>query len=239
MGVQHTDRSRAKGCAMDYEGFLKIVEHAGRGGPGVAERAVQATLQTLAERLPKAEARNLAEELPPELGAWVHTGPRPERFGAEEFVRRVADRLGVDGPTAERYAAVVFAALAQAVSDKEYADLTAVLPNDFGALLPRGPDTGIVPAERFLARVAERAGLNPDAARRATDAVLEVLAERIAAGEVQDLVQRLDAPLCEPLRRGQASGPGTARRMSLEDFLDRIAQRPRDAGTCPAHRTGG
>src|SRR6266540_1799946 len=87
-------------------------------------------------------------------------------------------------PTAERYAAVVFAALAQAVSDKEYADLTAVLPNDFGALLPRGPDTGIVPAERFLARVAERAGLNPDAARRATDAVLEVLAERIAAGEV-------------------------------------------------------
>jgi hypothetical protein len=35
-----------------------------------------------------------------------------------------------------------------------------------------------VPAAQFLSRIADRAGLDPDGARRATEAVLQTLAER-------------------------------------------------------------
>jgi uncharacterized protein (DUF2267 family) len=55
--------------------------------------------------------------------------------------------------------------------------------------------------------------------------VLETLAERIAQGEVDDLISRVDRPLREPLRRGMAEAPGPARRMPLDTFLERVAKR--------------
>ena len=78
--------------------------------------------------------------------------------------------------------------------------MAAQLPKDYAALLPRGPYVEIVPADRFLAQVAERTD-DLDGARRATDAVLETLAERIAGGEVRDLMARLPIELHGPLQR--------------------------------------
>ena len=63
------------------------------------------------------------------------------------------------------------------------------------------------------------------AARRITDAVLETLAERIADGQVEDLITRLDPLLHPPLRRGASSTAPGAHRMPLEQFLRRVAQR--------------
>jgi uncharacterized protein (DUF2267 family) len=54
--------------------------------------------------------------------------------------------------------------------------------------------------------------------------VLETLAERIADGEVDDLIGRLPVPLHAALKRGKARNPG-ARRMSLERFVGRVAER--------------
>jgi uncharacterized protein (DUF2267 family) len=78
-------------------------------------------------------------------------------------------------------------------------------------------------------RVQERAGLDATRASRAIEAVLETLGERIAAGEVADLLARLPVELHEPLRRGAAASPA-ARRMSLEQFLRAVAERE---GTAP------
>ena len=111
------------------------------------------------------------------------------------------------------------------MSAKEFADITAQLPKDFAQLLPRGPDVAVLPAETFLARVADRAGCDADAARRATEAVLETLAERIAVGEVDDLISRLPVSLHAPLKRGKARNPGAGQRMSLEKFVGRVAER--------------
>ena len=83
----------------------------------------------------------------------------------------------------------------------------------------------MVPAEAFLARVAERAGLDAAGARRASDAVLETLAERIAPGETDDLISRLPVALHEPLKRGAARADGSARQMGLDEFLRRVADR--------------
>ena len=67
--------------------------------------------------------------------------------------------------------------------------------------------------------------------------LLETLAERIAAGVVEDLVARLDPLLHPPLRRGIASSGPAARRMPLAEFLrpgGRAGKRGRGRG-----RAGG
>jgi len=210
---------------MDYDRFISAVERGADVGREGGRRAAQATLATLAERLSKGQARDLAEQLPPELAPWIATDHDAERFDVEEFLRRVAEREGVDPETARRHAMAVFAALGQAVSAEELADLRSELPKDYAPLLPRGPYVDSVSSERFVRRVADRAILDEDRAWRATDAVLETLAERIAAGEVNDLIVRLPVHLHPPLKRGKEQGGGDAVPMSVDAFVNRVAER--------------
>ena len=121
--------------------------------------------------------------------------------------------------------AAVFTALVRSVSDDEFADMVAELPRDFDPLLPEGPAVEVLSIEAFLQAVGDRAGLDPEAARRATDAVLETLAERIAGGEVADLINELPRELQPALERGNALSHGAARKMSLDEFVDREAER--------------
>jgi uncharacterized protein (DUF2267 family) len=122
----------------------------------------------------------------------------------------------------------VFAALGRCVRRrKEIDDLVSELPRSFGPLLDeaQGRFVHVVSAETFLAKVADRAGLDPAGARRAADAVLETLAERIAGGEVKDLIAQLPAELHEPLKRGDALSHGAARRMPADEFVLHVAER--------------
>jgi uncharacterized protein (DUF2267 family) len=212
-----------------YERFITIVEH--KGGISTreeAERAARATLQTLAERIAKGEALDLAEQLGPQLGPWLHTDRNDaERFGLEEFLRREAEREGTDLKTAERHARAVFSALGYTVSDDEIHDMVAELPGDFEPLIAEAERraSAILPVDDLILKAAERSGLEPDAARRAVNAVLETLAERISGGEVEDLIARLPIELRAPLRQGNATSKGNATRMSLDEFLERVAER--------------
>jgi uncharacterized protein (DUF2267 family) len=212
---------------VDYQQFIQITQRDAAISAEVAERAAQAALTTLAERLSAGEARDLLEQLPAEMKPWVYTQSDAERFDIDEYLRRVAEREGVDVHTAERHARAVFFALGQAVSAEEIADVAAELPQDFEPLIAEAQRRffEVLPAEEFLARVAERSGLDDDGARRATEAVLETLAERIAGGQVDDLIPQLPLELHEPLRRGKARSGGPARRMRLDRFLGQIAER--------------
>jgi uncharacterized protein (DUF2267 family) len=213
---------------MDRERFISIVAGATGLDRDGAERATRAVLQTLADHLDRGEARDLADQLPPELAPWVARGEREaERFDVDEFLRRVAEREGADVATAERDALAVFAALGQAVSPREISDVLSQLPKDFARLLPRGPDIEVMTADTFVERVAERTGLDVAGARHAVDAVLETLAERIAGGEVEDLISRLPVTLHGPLRRGTEHSGGRAMRMSIDTFLRRVAEHER------------
>jgi uncharacterized protein (DUF2267 family) len=211
--------------AADYERFITTVQQAADLARDDAERAAAAVLTTLAERIAEGEARDLAVELPPELAPHLGQKGPAQRFDVDEFLRRVAEREGADQETADAHARAVFTALGQAVSAKELADLAAQLPKDFAALLPVGPDVHVLGADEFLGRVANRSGLHPDEARRATEAVLETLAERIAGGEVDDLVTRLPSRLHEPLKRGKERSGGRAKRLPLDEFLHTVAER--------------
>jgi uncharacterized protein (DUF2267 family) len=172
---------------MGYEQFLTLIEQNLGVGRERAERAIQATVQTLAERIASGEARDQAEEMSDQLAPWVATPTDAERFDVNEFVRRMADREGVDVPTAERHAHAVFAVLGQAVSRRQLDDLAAQLSRDYSARLQTGPRAETLAPGSFLKLVADHAGVPDDEAQ----AVLVTLAERIAGGEVKDLISRL------------------------------------------------
>jgi uncharacterized protein (DUF2267 family) len=219
---------------MDYAGFLTTVEREAQVSREEAERAARATLETLGERLSVGEARDVASELPGELRPALQTDTNAQPFHLDEFLRRVAEAEGVMPAEAERHARAVFAALGAAVSDDELADLASELPKDFGALLEtavssreaaRRAEHPILSADVFLSRVAERTGLDREDARRATDAVLEVLAIRISGGQVDDLAAQLPPELRRPLERGKIASQGLARPMPLADFVRAVAER--------------
>jgi uncharacterized protein (DUF2267 family) len=210
---------------MDHDAFVDAVARAAGIDRDDAERAVRATLITLAERISAGEARDLASQLPPELAPWLNVDERSERFHVDEFLRRVAERSGAGEDAALQRARSVLAVLGQAIAPSELDDVGSELPKDYDVLLPRGPHTEVMPARAFFARVAERAALDPEDARRATGAVLETLAERIAGGEADDLIVRLDPALHAPLRRGRERSGGVARPMALERFVALIAER--------------
>src|SRR5258707_8118269 len=100
-----------------------------------AERALHATLKTLGERLPRGEARELAEELPDPFRPDLFDGDMAQRFGLDEFLRRVAAREGVSQEEARRHARAVFAALGFVVSPEELHDVTAELPREFAPVV--------------------------------------------------------------------------------------------------------
>jgi uncharacterized protein (DUF2267 family) len=210
----------------EYEQFIRTIQHKAEASWDEAERAAAATLATLAERLSAGEARDVAEELPPEARQWLAGGDGgAEGFMVDEFLRRVAEREQADLETAERHARAVFVALTRNLSRQERRDMMAELPQDFGRLLADGerqPVPEPLPTEEFLARVADRATVDRDAAQAATEAVLATLAERIAGGEVDDLAAQLSDELRQALERARTRN---AERMSLDEFVQRVAER--------------
>jgi uncharacterized protein (DUF2267 family) len=119
-----------------YERFITTIQQKAGISWEKAERAARATLETLAERISWGEARDLAADLPSDVREWlVAAGSNAERFDVNEFVRRVAEREGVDTDTAERHARAVLIALARLERSQEIADLLAELPKDYAPLL--------------------------------------------------------------------------------------------------------
>src|SRR3954463_4466458 len=99
--------SEHRAMSYEHDQFLTAVQQKARISRERAEAAARATLETLAERLSAGEARDVAAQLPPELAAYLPPRGDAERFDVEEFLRRVAEREGVDVPTAEEHARAV------------------------------------------------------------------------------------------------------------------------------------
>jgi uncharacterized protein (DUF2267 family) len=225
--------------ALDYAGFIATVEEEANVAHDDAERAARATLETLGERISAGEARDIAEQLPEQLRQALIDGRDPQPFDAGEFVHRVAVREGVGEPLAKEHARAVFAALGRAIDDKELADMRAQLPSSFSDFMvaaerqhagrdvspepPPAEPSRIPPADEVYDRVAERAGLDSRGARAATAAALEALGNRISGGQVDDIASWLPSELQEPLARGKAKSGGLAKPLSLEEFVQEIA----------------
>lgn len=227
---------------MEYRPFIATVEDYAGIDREEAERAVHATLATLAERLAGGEVRDLAAQLPGELRPFLEGAEPAEAFGVDEFLRRIAQREGVPVPTAARHARAVFTALGRAVGHKELKDMASQLRTDFrefieaanpatAHLQPPPPDE--LPADDFVESTADRLGAGRDTAWHAIDAVLEMLARRISHGEVDDLAVSLPAAVAGPLEYGIIASGDNARPIPVEEFVRGIVERegvtPREA----------
>jgi uncharacterized protein (DUF2267 family) len=119
---------------VDYAELLQQVQAAAALDRESAERVLVATTMTLAERLSRHELIQLRGRLPEELQAALAAGsPTWRPFDPDEFVGRVAERLGAQPQAAWTQVRAVLGTL-----DREVAELEALrqrLPREFGALM--------------------------------------------------------------------------------------------------------
>ena len=119
---------------MDYAQLLQQVQTAAALDQATAEQVSLATVATLAERMSHDELVRLGARLPTELQAAVRSGsPTCQPFGADEFVRRVAERMGVEPQTAWTHVRAVLGTLEREVTEME--EVRQRLPRDFDALM--------------------------------------------------------------------------------------------------------
>jgi uncharacterized protein (DUF2267 family) len=119
---------------VDYAELLQQVQAAAALDRESAERVLVATTMTLAERLSRHELTQLRGRLPEELQAALAAGsPTWRPFDPDEFVGRVAERVGAQPQAAWTQVRAVLGTL-----DREVAELEALrqrLPREFGALM--------------------------------------------------------------------------------------------------------
>lgn len=126
---------------MQYDQFVGEVQSRARlPSRGDALRAIQATLETLGERIKGDEADNLAAQLPPELGTFLRRPESTERFAVDEFFLRVAAKETADLPDAVHHARAVIAVLQAAVTAGALEDVLAQLPDDYKPLFEAGSE---------------------------------------------------------------------------------------------------
>ena len=119
---------------MDYAELLEQVQAAGALDRATAEQVSVATVITLAERMSHDELVRLGARLPAELQIAVLAGsPSCQPFDADEFVCRVAERVGVEPQTVWIQVRAVLGTL-----ERELAEMQEVrrrLPREFDALM--------------------------------------------------------------------------------------------------------
>ncbi|KKK05705.1 DUF2267 domain-containing protein [Micromonospora sp. HK10] len=123
---------------MNYDTFVDRVAQRAAAPTERAAALTRAALETLAERLTGGEVLDLAAQLPKPLQQVLKPHPAmeaAERFGAAEFVARVAQRAGVDENVARDGVRAVFTTLREAISGGEFDDVVVQLPRDFRAVV--------------------------------------------------------------------------------------------------------
>jgi uncharacterized protein (DUF2267 family) len=211
---------------MDDDRFFSIVEREAGVDRETAVAAARATLVTLAQRVHAGPLHKVQTQAPKATRSWLSPKEPHELLDADAFVARVAERTEADQDTARRYVHAALLALSRAVTADAWEDVVRELPADFGPLLEGTRPSGIpMPLDEFLQWVVDRAGIDRDTALRATEAVLETLGERIAGGEVDDLVKELPPEFRPVLDGWRQHSSRPAQKMSLDEFVRRIAER--------------
>lgn len=128
---------------MEYAEFTKKVQTEAELETGdLALDAIQATLETLGERLERNEQRKLAAELPAGMKEYPVKRDETTRFLLKDFYKRVAARADVRVPEAINRSQVVVSVLQEAVSPGLLDEIRAQLPDEYDELFtgePYGP----------------------------------------------------------------------------------------------------
>lgn len=119
--------------------FIETVAERGELAEDQVVPVTEATLRTLTERISGGEAEQAAEHLPDRFRPLMIKSREPaEAFSFDEFIRRVAERAGVDRDVAERGVRAVLQSMHNLVGHKEFEDIMSQLPKEFDALVRAG-----------------------------------------------------------------------------------------------------
>lgn len=133
---------------MKYAKFLdQVKQRTGLSSQEEVLLMVQATLETLGERLEKAEREKLAAQLPDPLKEILLGRQVTDRYDLEEFYNRVSARGEFGYPEAVRGSRAVMAALQEAVSKGEIGDILSELPEEYRELFGEPPASPLSPTE--------------------------------------------------------------------------------------------
>jgi uncharacterized protein (DUF2267 family) len=124
---------------VEYKEFIATVQQ--RTGLSRQESAdlSRATSETLGERLSEGEALQLSVQLPDGLSEYVRPhGRQAERFGLDEFIKKVSDHTGLTEPETTAGVRAVLLTLRDAVSPDQFGDVMSQLPGDFATLVQGG-----------------------------------------------------------------------------------------------------
>lgn len=130
---------------MQKQEFINFVkERALVDSDDDALRLVRATFQTLVAHMAGNAPAKLAAQLPEGIAELMtelenSNTPLGEKFGVEEFVRRVSERAG-GGETSEAalQASAVLSVLRDAVSNEEFDKVRGTFPAEYNALFEQG-----------------------------------------------------------------------------------------------------
>jgi uncharacterized protein (DUF2267 family) len=124
---------------MNFDHFVGQVQHRAQlPDTGSAVWAIQATLQSLAERIDAGEAKDLAAQLPRPFQIYFNVDEHGAPFSVHEFFERVSEREQVDVPVAAFHARVVLEVLQEAVSVGEWQDVVSQMPADWRQVFATG-----------------------------------------------------------------------------------------------------
>lgn len=120
---------------MNYHEYLAEIKNlAELDDDARAEKAIQATLETLRERLAGNEPSNLADQLPDEMAQHLRGEGGQDNFSLEEFYGRVAEKEGVGTDEATRHARAVATVLQTGVTTGEMDDVRNQLKAEYNEL---------------------------------------------------------------------------------------------------------
>jgi uncharacterized protein (DUF2267 family) len=126
---------------VKYEEFINLVKSRARLKTETeAQRAVEATLKTLSERIGGDESQDLAAQLPPGIRENLTQKHSYETFGLKEFYNKVSIRSSVGFPEVEQHARAVISVVSETASAGEIDDILARLPEEYIPLFTFGID---------------------------------------------------------------------------------------------------
>jgi uncharacterized protein (DUF2267 family) len=120
---------------VNYDEFIGAVSQRGGLSREQAEVLARATLETLAELVTPKEVEDLAAQLPKPLKEPLSPRDRTESFGLEGFVSRVRERAQVSTPLAAIGVKAVLTTVREAVSEGEFEDVMAQLPEEYSDVI--------------------------------------------------------------------------------------------------------
>ena len=124
---------------MKYTEFVKLVRQRGRLDSDLqAERAIEATLKTLAQRLYNGEIDHLVAQLPKEVEGYLTERKPKKLLNLDEFYEYVSQRESVGYPEVRQHARAVMSAVVQTVSPGELENVLDELPDEFTELFTLG-----------------------------------------------------------------------------------------------------